>query len=62
MNDHTSPEVVIVGGGAADSSAALVPGRARARVLSMDGGQPSNTASTGIGGLLGNDGTTPAEF
>lgn len=62
MNDHPIPDVVIVGGGAAGSSAALVLGRARARVLLIDAGQPSNTPSTGIGGLLGNNGITPADF
>lgn len=59
---NTIPEVVIVGGGAAGASAALVLGRARADVLLIDSGQPSNAPSTGIGGLLGNDGTTPSDF
>ncbi len=62
MTADPHPDVVIIGGGAAGSSAALVLGRARARVLLIDAGQPSNTPSTGIGGLLGNDGTNPAEF
>ena len=34
----------------------------RAHVLLIDAGAPSNTPSTGIGGLLGNDGTTPSDF
>lgn len=62
MTDNPHPEVVIIGGGAAGSSAALVLGRARARVVLIDAGRPSNTPSTGIGGLLGNDGTAPADF
>ena len=59
---NTFPEVVIVGGGAAGSSGALVLGRARAQVLLVDAGAPSNSPSTGIGGLLGNDGTNPSDF
>ena len=59
---NTFPEIVIVGGGAAGSSGALVLGRARAHVLLVDAGAPSNAPSTGIGGLLGNDGTTPTDF
>lgn len=62
MNEQRNPDVVIVGGGAAGSSAALVLGRARADVTLIDAGRPSNSPSTGIGGLLGNDGTEPADF
>ena len=62
MSTQPDPDVVIVGGGAAGSSAALVLGRARAGVLLLDAGRPSNAPSTGIGGLLGNDGTPPAHF
>jgi thioredoxin reductase len=62
MTTNSRPDVVIIGGGAAGSSAALVLGRARADVLLVDAGHPSNTPSTGIGGLLGNDGISPADF
>ncbi|MDQ3944158.1 MAG: NAD(P)/FAD-dependent oxidoreductase [Actinomycetota bacterium] len=62
MTQDPFSDVVIIGGGAAGSSAALVLGRARARVAVVDARQPSNAPSTGIGGLLGNDGTTPADF
>jgi len=62
MIDELISDVVVVGGGAAGSSAALVLGRARARVTLVDAGRPSNTPSTGIGGLLGHDGTAPADF
>jgi thioredoxin reductase len=55
-------DCVIVGGGAAGLSAALVLGRARRRTLLLDGGQQSNRAAEGIGGLLGNDHRPPAEF
>lgn len=53
---------VIIGGGAAGLSAALVLGRARKRTLVVDGGAQSNRAAHGIGGLLGFDGVPPAEL
>ena len=55
-------ECVIVGGGAAGLSAALVLGRARRRTLLIDAGGQSNRAAHGIGGLLGFDGVPPAEL
>lgn len=55
-------ECVVVGGGAAGLSAALVLGRARRRVLVLDAGEQSNRAAHGIGGLLGHDGLPPAEL
>ncbi len=55
-------ECLIVGGGAAGLSAALVLGRARRRTLVVDAGRQSNRAAHGIGGLLGYDGRPPAEF
>lgn len=55
-------DCVIVGGGAAGLSAALVLGRARRRTLVVDAGQQSNRAAHGIGGLLGSDGRPPAEL
>lgn len=62
MNENSHPDVVIVGGGAAGSSAALVLGRARASVVLVDADNPSNQPSTGIGGLLGHDGAAPSDF
>ena len=54
-------ECVIVGGGAAGLSAALVLGRrARRRTLVVDAGRQSNRSAHGIGGLLGHDGCPPA--
>lgn len=55
-------EVVVVGGGAAGLSAALVLGRARRRTLLLDAGEQSNLPAHGIGGLLGHDGLAPAEL
>ncbi len=55
-------DCIIVGGGAAGLSAALVLGRARQRTLLVDAGQQSNNVAHGIGGLLGHDGRPPAEL
>src|SRR3954451_8913909 len=56
-------DAVIVGGGPAGLSAALVLGRARKRVLVLDTGRPANAASAGsIGGLLGRTGVAPFEL
>jgi thioredoxin reductase len=55
-------DCVIVGGGAAGLSAALVLGRARRRTLVVDAGEPSNAVSHRIGGLLGYDGRPPTEL
>lgn len=55
-------DVIVVGGGAAGLSAALVLGRARQRTLVVDAGQQSNRPAHGIGGLLGHDGRPPAEL
>jgi thioredoxin reductase len=53
-------DVVIVGGGPAGLSAALVLGRARRRVLVVDAGRPANRVSRAIGGLLGRDSSPQA--
>jgi len=55
-------DCVVVGGGAAGLSAALVLGRARRRTLLLDAGEQSNRAAAGIGGLLGSDGRPPADL
>jgi thioredoxin reductase len=55
-------DAVIVGGGPAGLSAALVLGRARRRVLVLDTGRPANAASNGIGGLLAQGGMLPSEL
>ena len=53
-------DAVIVGGGPAGLSAALVLGRARRRVLVIDSGRPANAVSHGVGGLLGQARVDPA--
>ena len=58
----TTWDCIVVGGGAAGLSAALVLGRARQRTLVIDAGGQSNLAAEGIGGLLGHDGRPPAEL
>ena len=55
-------DCVVVGGGVAGLSAALVLGRARRRTLVLDSGGQSNRAAAHVGGLLGHDGTAPAEL
>ncbi|MGW2638224.1 NAD(P)/FAD-dependent oxidoreductase [Streptomyces sp. NPDC001348] len=55
-------EVVIVGGGAAGLSAALVLGRARRRTLVADVGEPRNAPAAHMHGYLSRDGMPPAEF
>jgi thioredoxin reductase len=55
-------DAVIVGGGPAGLSAALVLGRARKRVLVIDDDRPANAVSQGVGGLLGHDRVKPADL
>jgi thioredoxin reductase len=55
-------DCVIVGGGAAGLSAALVLGRARRRTLVVDAEQQSNRSAEGIGGMLGHDGRAPDDL
>lgn len=55
-------DAVIVGGGPAGLSAALVLGRARRRVLVIDSGRPANAVSHGVGGLLGQARVDPAQL
>src|SRR3954454_1605353 len=55
-------DAVIVGGGPAGLSAALVLGRARRSVLVLDTGRPANAASNAIGGLLAQGGVAPTDL
>lgn len=55
-------EVIVVGGGAAGLSAALVLGRARRCTLVVDAGEPRNAPAAHMHGYLTRDGMSPAEF
>lgn len=59
---HGRYDAVIVGGGAAGLSAALVLGRARRRVAVVDAGQPRNAPAAHMQGFLGSDGLPPSEL
>ena len=54
--------MVIVGGGPAGLSAALMLGRCRRHVLVCDLGEPRNRTTAGIHGYLTRDGIAPREF
>src|SRR5205085_2679292 len=58
---RASYDAVIVGGGPAGLSAALVLGRARKLVLVVDDDRPANAVSQGVGGLLGRARVRPAD-
>ncbi|CAM4262340.1 NAD(P)/FAD-dependent oxidoreductase [Nocardia ninae] len=55
-------DVVVVGGGAAGLSGALMLGRARRSVVVIDAGAPRNTPATGVHGLLAREGMAPGEL
>lgn len=55
-------DVVIIGGGPAGLSAALIFGRGRKRVLLCDAGTPRNALAQHIQGFVTQDGTPPREF
>jgi thioredoxin reductase len=55
-------DVLIVGGGPAGLSAALILGRCHRRVLLCDAGRQRNLSSPAIHGLLGREGRSPSSF
>ena len=55
-------DVVIVGGGPAGLSAALMLGRCRRRVLLCDAGAPRNAPAEALHGFLTRDGTPPLDL
>ena len=56
-----TPDVIVVGGGAAGLQAALSIGRMRLDVVVVDSGDPANAPAQAIGGLLGAHETSPLE-
>lgn len=57
-----SYDVVIIGGGPAGLSAALVLGRARRRVLVVDAGTPRNAPAAHMQGFISRDGMPPSDL
>jgi len=55
-------DALVIGGGPAGLSAALILGRCHRRVLVCDDGKPRNRASLAIHGLLGREGKAPSAF
>jgi thioredoxin reductase len=55
-------DVIIVGGGSAGLSAALMLGRSRRRVLVVDEGRPRNRFAGHMHGVLGRDHTSPLDL
>ncbi|HXV92180.1 MAG TPA: NAD(P)/FAD-dependent oxidoreductase, partial [Pseudonocardia sp.] len=55
-------DVVVVGGGAAGLSGALMLARARRSVVVVDAGAPRNAPATAVHGLLAREGMPPAEL
>ncbi|WP_432479495.1 NAD(P)/FAD-dependent oxidoreductase [Nocardioides sp. GXQ0305] len=55
-------DVVVVGGGPAGLNGAMMLGRSRRSVLVVDAGDPRNATADAVHGLLGHDGTPPAEL
>ncbi len=60
--DSVKYDVVVVGGGAAGLSGALMLGRSRRSVLVIDAGEPRNAPAAAVHGFLSRDGISPAEL
>lgn len=60
--DSKACDVVIIGGGAAGLSAALILGRARRHVVVVDAGSPRNAPAAHMHGYLTRDGMPPSEL
>lgn len=55
-------DAVVIGGGPAGLNGALMLARSRRSVVVIDSGAPRNAPAAGVHGLLGLDGTPPAEL
>ena len=63
MNDPTAiHDTIIVGGGPAGLSGALLLGRCRRKVLLFDEGRPRNEASPAVHAFLGHEGIAPLDL
>jgi thioredoxin reductase len=59
---HETVDAVVIGGGAAGLNGALMLARSRRSVVVVDSGTPRNAPAEGVHGLLGLEGTPPAEL
>jgi thioredoxin reductase len=55
-------DVIIIGGGPAGLSAAMLLGRSRRKVVVIDSGEPRNRWSDSMNGFLSSDGMQPRDF
>jgi len=62
MDNETTYDVVVIGGGAAGLSGALVLGRARRTVLVVDAGTPRNAPAAHLHNYLGREGASPHDL
>ena len=62
LKDPAPWDAIVIGASAAGLSAAQMLGRSRRRTLVIDAGQPRNRFATHMHGVLGNDGTPPADL
>ena len=63
MSEHTEHfDTIVIGGGAAGLSAALMLGRSRRKTLVVDSGLPRNRFAAHMHGALGHEGIDPAEL
>lgn len=61
-SELNSFDVVVIGGGAAGLSAALMLGRTRRSVAVVDAGQPRNSPAAGVHGFLTREGMNPLDL
>jgi thioredoxin reductase len=60
--DEATVDAIVIGGGAAGLSGALMLARSRRSVVVVASGDPRNAPADGVRGLLGLDGIAPAEL